>query len=174
MRGGIKMAKYKIYAVGYGVNPETKEPVSNLKFKTWDECKPYVVGVEGAKYKGFLTDTEADAWLKEIIESIENIQVNKNPSGFSSRTVDKNEAIKQVADVMQQLSGGLGIVKSPHDPMVSIIKERQELDQEFINECTNRGINPGKALDILKRNFISQLRDLDLSCDKDDTELPWR
>jgi hypothetical protein len=65
------MAKYNIYAVAYGINPKTNEPVSNLKFHTWDECKPYVVGVEGAKYKGFLTNKEADEWLKAKAHSFE-------------------------------------------------------------------------------------------------------
>jgi hypothetical protein len=65
------MAKYNIYAIAYGIDPVTKEPVSNLKFKTWGECIPYVVGVEGAKYKGFLTDEEADEWLKNKTEKFE-------------------------------------------------------------------------------------------------------
>lgn len=59
------MAKYNIYAVAYGKDPVTKKPIFNVKFKTWDECKLYVSGVEGAKYKGFLTDEEADKWLEK-------------------------------------------------------------------------------------------------------------
>ena len=65
------MAKFKIYAVAHGIDPTTNEPVSNLKFHSWDECKAYVVGIEGAKYKGFLTDTEADEWLKSKCDNFE-------------------------------------------------------------------------------------------------------
>lgn len=64
------MAKYNIYAVAYGINPTTKESVYNLKFPTWDQCKPYVVGIEGAKYKGFLTDAEADVWLGKTVSAL--------------------------------------------------------------------------------------------------------
>ena len=60
------MSKYDIYAVGYGIDPNTKKPVFGLKFKTWNECKPYIIGVVGAKYKGFMTEIEADAWLERV------------------------------------------------------------------------------------------------------------
>ena len=60
------MAKYNIYAVGYGIEPKTKEPVFGIKCKTWDECQKYVKGVEGAKFKGFQTDAEADIWIEKI------------------------------------------------------------------------------------------------------------
>ena len=64
------MAKYNIYAVGYGVNPKTKEPVFGIKCTTWDECQKYIKGVQGAKYKGFLTDSEADAWIQNIKDQV--------------------------------------------------------------------------------------------------------
>ena len=77
------MAKYNIYAVKHGIDPDTKEPVSGLKCKTWDECKKYINGVADAKYKGFLTDNEADAWLghaviNEITDTVEYKSVDKN------------------------------------------------------------------------------------------------
>ena len=64
------MAKYNIYAVGYGINPKTKEPVFGIKCTTWDECQKYIKGVQGAKYKGFLTDSEADAWIQNIKDQV--------------------------------------------------------------------------------------------------------
>ncbi len=64
------MAKYNIYAVKYGIDPDTKEPVENLKCRTWDECKKYINGVTDARYKGFLTDNEADAWLGQATNTI--------------------------------------------------------------------------------------------------------
>lgn len=62
------MAKYNIYAVGYGINPDTKEPVSSLKCTNWPDCQKYIKGVPDAKYKGFITDEEADAWLAKFQE----------------------------------------------------------------------------------------------------------
>ena len=67
------MPKYNYYAVALGVDPTSKEQVQNLIFETWNECKPYVVGVEGAKYKGFLSHTEANMWLEMMNgESLES------------------------------------------------------------------------------------------------------
>lgn len=60
------MAKYNIYAVAIGVDPITKEVVHNRMFNNWNDCKPYVVGIEGAKYKGFLTPEEATTWMNKI------------------------------------------------------------------------------------------------------------
>ena len=60
------MAKYNFYAVAVGADPDTKEELRNLLFSDWNSCKPYVVGVEGAKYKGFLTPDEAHQWMKQV------------------------------------------------------------------------------------------------------------
>lgn len=75
------MAKCKIYAIAYGVDPNTAEIVLNLKVRTWDECKTYIDGVKGARYKGFLTDEEADAWL-------ESVQRNKNTTPNSKKSTN--------------------------------------------------------------------------------------
>lgn len=80
------MAKYNIYAVAYGVNPmvNTTQPmIVNLKFKTWEECKPCVSGVQGAKYKGFLTESEADAWLEKTVKELKE-KSNPNPTSYSN------------------------------------------------------------------------------------------
>lgn len=56
----------KIYAIAYGIDPDTAKAVFNLKVHTWNKCKSYVDGVKGARYKSFLTEEEADAWLKTV------------------------------------------------------------------------------------------------------------
>ena len=83
------MAKYNIYAIAYGIDPVLVEPVSNLKFRTWDDCKPYVIGVEGAKYKGFLTEEEADTWL---LQKAENFEKNVTCLNTSEKLEKKNLA----------------------------------------------------------------------------------
>ena len=62
------MAKYNIYAIGYGIDPNTKEPVTGIKCTNWPDCQKYIKGIPDAKYKGFITDEEADAWLSKIRE----------------------------------------------------------------------------------------------------------
>lgn len=73
------MAKYNIYAVAYGIDPKTQKPVSGLKLKTWDECKSYITGVTDARYKGFLTDSEADEWLKSKVKTTNNKYIDDVP-----------------------------------------------------------------------------------------------
>ena len=50
------MAKYKIYAIGYGIDPDTHKPVYGIKCTNWPDCQKYIKNVSDAKYKGFLTD----------------------------------------------------------------------------------------------------------------------
>lgn len=64
------MAKFNIYAVGYGLDPVSKEPVFGIKCQTWNDCQQYVKGVEGAKFKGFQTDAEADIWMENIRKQV--------------------------------------------------------------------------------------------------------
>jgi viroplasmin and RNaseH domain-containing protein len=83
------MAKYNIYAVGYGIDPDTKEPVMGIKCTNWPDCQKYTKGIEGAKFKGFQTDAEADIWIEkiraeivsstidDIVEETENVSCNK-------------------------------------------------------------------------------------------------
>ena len=52
------MSKSKIYAV--------KEGNKTGIFNTWEECKEAITGFPNAKYKAFLTNEEAEAYLKDI------------------------------------------------------------------------------------------------------------
>lgn len=124
------MAKHNIYAVAYGVNPKSKEPVFNLKFKTWEECRPYVVGVEGAKYKGFLTDTEADAWLnKTIAEILDTNTEKKDVSNPISTKLSQNDACYD--EEFKKLCINLGVL--PAD-MNLYLQKRFIEEQKFISK----------------------------------------
>lgn len=133
------MAKYNFYAVAYGVNPQSKEPVFNLKFRTWEQCKPYVMGVDGAKYKGFLTDDEADAWLdnkmNEIIKTAKDNEKDVNPE---AKYRDWKEDINK-------------ITKSKIHPV----------DEEFISVCRELGVSKIDVEHILKKSFIDTVKYLD-------------
>ena len=123
------MAKHNIYAVAYGVNPKTKESVFNLKFKTWEECKPYVVGVVGAKYKGFLTETEADAWLEKTIASIlDTSSDEKDTSNPISTSLLQNDSCYD--EEFKKLCINLGIL--PKDMCLHLQKKFVE-EQKFIS-----------------------------------------
>lgn len=87
------MAKYNIYAVAFGIDPKTKKQVSNLKFSSWNECKPYITNIPGAKYKGFLTTEEADVWLSNTINAINNqteYKVNNINNSNNTHTLNNN------------------------------------------------------------------------------------
>lgn len=133
------MAKYNIYAIAVGIDPNTKEPVYNLKFKTWDECKPYVVGVEGAKYKGFLTEDEADAWLNKCYG---DIVIKAKENSKDSNPEDKIRNWKE--DINK-------ITKSKIHPV----------DEEFIYTCRKLGVSQINVEHILKKSFIDTVKYLD-------------
>ena len=86
------MAKYNIYAVGYGINPKTKEPIFGIKCTTWNECQKYIKGKKGAKYKGYITDSEADAWIQNIKDQVKGD--NKEVIPKKKKKADKIYAAK--------------------------------------------------------------------------------
>lgn len=125
------MAKYSIYAVGRGIDPDTKQEVSGLKVHTWEECEKYVKGVEGAKFKGFLTDYEADAWLDKIANDNRNKGVQIDTSGS-----------------MQQ----------PHVPHIDLNMNQDAAKSDFVDICMSMGVNPNNMLSKLIINFVDTYR----------------
>lgn len=119
------MAKYNIYAIGYGIDPNTKAPVSGLKVPTWKECESYVKGVEGAKYKGFLSDTEADMWLSQVSGSKPKPTVSNSPAG-----VKVQQAIEKDMDI-------------------------NEARSKFVDICNNCKVNPQEMLNKLIMDFVN-------------------
>ena len=51
------MAQKKFYAVKQGRHPGI--------YSTWAECQKQTVGFKGAKFKGFVTRTEAEAYMND-------------------------------------------------------------------------------------------------------------
>lgn len=82
------MAKFNIYAVAYGEDPVKHSPITSEKFTSWDECKPYISGITGARYKGFYTESEADAWLKAVKDTnanhVQNTDANSTDADFTN------------------------------------------------------------------------------------------
>lgn len=115
------MAKHNVYAVALGANPVTKEEVRNVKCRTWNECKEYIIGVKGAVYKGFLTNEEADAWLAAKFEQIN--QSSKSPDDDSniSKPISKSgSANNHSADAI-------------HDAFIEVCRELHISDEDVIN-----------------------------------------
>lgn len=55
----------KFFAIKLGEDPWTKEKIENKIYDwPWDEVKQFVVGVKGAKYKGFPSKNQAELWLR--------------------------------------------------------------------------------------------------------------
>lgn len=133
------MAKYNVYAVAYGINPQSKEPVFNLKFRTWDQCKPYVVGVEGAKYKGFLTDDEADAWLDKKVAEI----FGNKPEGVEdTNTKQCTKSWQEKADDIYQA-------------------KLHPVDEAFLLTCQRLGLSKMDTEHLLKKMFVDVVNYLD-------------
>lgn len=122
------MAKYNIYAVAYGIDPKTKEPIYGYKFHNWNDCKPYVVGIDGAKYKGFLTEEEANIWLEKSIKKEDTHPV----------TDEISVMISNVADTINQRN-------SP-------------VHGEFENVCKELGVSTWDMMLCLEKQFVEQHR----------------
>lgn len=58
-----RLAKKNFYAVKYGVDPVSHQPVLNLILKSWPETERLIKGVPGAIYSGFITEQEAIDYL---------------------------------------------------------------------------------------------------------------
>ena len=127
------MAKYNIYAVACGVDPKTKQLTFGHKFHTWDECKPYVVGAEGAKYKGFLTEAEADAWLEKTIADM--VQINQE-----TEEPKHVPAIEIIVPVSEQQD------------------EKEHYKNVFINMCLSMDLNPDDVTAYLQKQFVEEQR----------------
>ena len=88
------MAKYNYYAIGQGVDPDTGEKITNKICHSWNECQNYIKGVPNARYKGFLTSSEAKEWLKQFSnDDVHNTVIDKhmnNPiKSNNSNVIDK-------------------------------------------------------------------------------------
>lgn len=129
------MAKYNVYAVAYGIDAKNNEPVFNLKLKTWDECKPYVAGVPGAKYKGFLTNSEADAWLDQVLADM-------GLSNPDAKTKQSNISWKEKADKIA-------------DSKIHLV------DKDFTSICKKLCLNQVDVEHMIKKIFIDTIKYLE-------------
>lgn len=143
------MAKKSIYVIGYGIDPDTKEPVINKQFSNWDDCKPYIENVKDAKYKGFYTQEEADAWKQQICQNIFGNGGGKPP-------------VKGVA------TGYGGGNTNPLQPNVTV-----KIGDSFMDTCKEKGYDPDKVMYALKSVFVYAMNSLkNVSLDEED-EIPF-
>ena len=76
------MGKNKLYAIAYGVDPDTKEIIKNKVVKTWSECQKYINGVKGAKYKSFTNQKDVDHYFKVNDKTAKQSEETDNTNGF--------------------------------------------------------------------------------------------
>ena len=124
------MAKYKIYAVGYGVDPDTHKPVYGIKCTNWPDCQKYIKNVADAKYKGFLTDDEADAWIQQVKE---DMGINSNPADYSNPDTSDWQA---KADKIYAT-------------------KLHPVDQEFLTTCQGLGLSIHDTEHLMKMMFVN-------------------
>lgn len=150
------MARYSIYAVAYGVDPYSKKVVRGIKCRTWNECKMLVSGVKDAKYKGFLTDVEADAWLNKMDKLI-------NPSN------DNNEQQQPSAPIDSNCLCSKCQMKNDINYTFNA-EEEQALKSRFIDVCTARNFVPRDVLNKLMKSWC----DIQESYTNDyNDDVPW-
>lgn len=146
------MAKYCIYAVAKGLDPNTHMPVHG-KFSTWKDCEPYVKGVEAARYKGFLTEAEADAWLQQACaEKQQGVVAAVNIAG-NAPSVD-NVSVTKV------------------DTVEDIISARSQ----FVEICKAYGIQPNDMVNKMICQFVAMhsfIHPQNTGGGKDDDILPF-
>ena len=126
------MAKYNIYAVAFGIDPKTKEQVSNLKFNSWNECKPYITNIPGVKYKGFLTTEEADVWLSNTINAMNNqteCKVNNTNNSNNTHT-SSNDYDVEFSNICKELG------MFPKDVLTYLQKQFVQQYQFFKNNTS--------------------------------------
>lgn len=120
------MARYNIYAVAIGRDPNTHQEVYRIKFSSWKECAPYVQGVEGSRYKGFMTNQEAEAWMDSVLKDTSVHQVIKtSPPSAKQAAAESNEKYSDYAK-----SRFIDICKSCN---VSPNEMVNRLIQDFVN-----------------------------------------
>ena len=118
----------KYYAVKNGRKPGI--------YKTWDECKPCVSGVQGAKYKGFLTESEADAWLEKTINEL-------------------HEKYDSVGCSNPDTSNWQDKAKKIYDTHI------HPVDEDFIATCHHLGLSIHDTEHMIKKMFIDIVKYLD-------------
>lgn len=152
------MGKYSIYAVAYGLDPVTKQPVTDLKFGTWREALPYVNAVEGANFKGFLSDTEADLWLKKQC-GMPRAKPVKSPLTRDPEYTPP--------------------VQTKHFKKSKLANKQEEIKARFATKCVNLGLDPNSVIYYLMAQWNDMISYFNISPDQapqeeeDEDEPPW-
>lgn len=141
------MAKYSIYAVAIGRDPDTKELVYNKKFKTWPEAQPYVKGVEGARYKGFLTDTEADAWMATVHEK-----------EAAKGHVENPDPISPIQKYVEQQSQQVVTPPKMLEVRPEQLNDAVTIQGEFIAACTMMNLPAHQVMLHLQKQFTETVK----------------
>lgn len=149
------MAKKLIYAVAYGVDPDTSQPVEGIKLYSWAECDRYIRGVKNARYKGFMTEEEADEWIASVL------------------AVKRANTTPQTVTVSQKkLDNVLKSMDSLHEAMDELTYD--ELTALYATACHSRGVNPTKILQMVTvmlyndDSYYKKQGDVE-----NDTSVPW-
>ena len=132
------MAKYKIYAIGYGIDPDTHKPVYGIKCTNWPDCQKYIKNVSDAKYKGFLTDEEADAWLDAKVTEILN---NGNPEKDPNPEIKQNDLKEDVKKLT--------------------LDKIHPVDKTFMLTCKSLGLSVNDTEHMIKQMFVDIVKYLD-------------
>lgn len=149
------MAKKLIYAIAHGVDPATSQPIEGIKVYSWAECDKYIKGVKNARYKGFMSEEEADAWIASVLTA-----------------THANAVLQTETDSQRKLDNVLKHMDSLHEAMDELTYN--ELMGLFTTTCHLRGISPIKILQMViamlynDNSYHKKQGDVE-----DDASVPW-
>lgn len=176
------MGKYSVYAVAQGSDPVTHENVYDLKFYSWGECSPYVGGARFARYKGFMSEAEADAWLARERNKRQAYPALKIMEEEITRHSRFNETLVQpstrydmtnsVSDTSSPMATIAGTAKKDSKEMLS-----DDIKFKFSSKCMDLGLDPNVILLHLMGQWLSMAEVMNLGIrddtDDDDDIPPW-
>lgn len=148
--GWINVAKQKYYVVWSGKSPGI--------YYSWDECKRQVMGVKGARYKSFLSETEAK-------EAFQSGKIENNHSTSSTKQADY---IKESISVDAACSG------NPGDMEYKGVYTDNSKEIFHFGPIANGTNNIGEFLAIVHALALLKEKNLDLPIYSDSmTALSW-
>ncbi len=121
------MAKKKFYAIAKGVKPGI--------YTSWPEAEAQVKGFGGAKFKGFPSRAEAEAWIKDPGQPVATRKTNKKSSS-------KKYTKPKLADDCIEIYTDGGAINNPgpggYGVVIVVDEKEKELSGGYTHTTNNR------------------------------------
>ena len=176
------MAKYSVYAVAQGVDPVDGHNVYDMKFYSWGECMPYVKGARFCRYKGFMSDTEADAWLAHEREKRHAYPALAAMEQSRHKPISQPSTRYSDYSMFDEDPGPYDTTNSPTATIAGTsAKSATEVPSgdvkfRFSSKCIDLGLDPNQVLLFLMNQWLDMAEMMNVGKapePDDDDEVPW-